>query len=198
MAIILTDEMKTAAKDIENKYGVPSSITLAQITLESSGSYKGGLSRLAYQAKNLFGIKGTGTAGTYHANTAEQTKDGETYYISAGFRKYNTYTESIEDYGKLLSGSRYQKEIGGKTNPSEVAAGLQRAGYATDTKYAEKLMRIINRDNLTQYDNAQESSTSGEGMESPESEGLLVSVVKYVMLVLLACAAVFAIIKGVQ
>ena len=55
MAIQLTSEMIQAAQQNEKKYGVPASITLGQIILESSGSYEGGMSKLAAKAKNLFG-----------------------------------------------------------------------------------------------------------------------------------------------
>ncbi len=59
---IISDEIITAAIYCEEKYEVPASITLAQIIVHGSGSYKKGMSKIAYQCKNLFEMQGNGPA----------------------------------------------------------------------------------------------------------------------------------------
>ena len=61
---IITIEMINGAIGSEKKYGVPASVILAQIILESGGKYPGNLSQMAYEIHNLFGIKGKGPAGS--------------------------------------------------------------------------------------------------------------------------------------
>lgn len=151
MGVKLTQEFIDGARKTEELYGIPASITLAQLIEESGGKYEGGLSGLAYFAKNLFGIKGTGTAGSYFALTSEFV-DGNKVMVHAPFRKYNSYEESIIDHGKLLTGTRYTKQFAGATTVEDYATGLQKAGYATNPNYATNLMKIIRDNNLTQYD----------------------------------------------
>ena len=151
MAIQLTSEMIQAAQQNEQKYGVPASITLGQIILESSGSYEGGMSKLAAKANNLFGMKGAGNAGTYLINTVEEGEGGS-YVTTAGFRKYKTIADSIDDHGRLLTTERYTSKTSTADTVEEYAKALQAAGYATDSRYAEKLINVIKSNDLTQYD----------------------------------------------
>ena len=105
----ITSEMITGALKVQDEYGYPASVTIAQIIQESGyGTYGPGgedgrgLSYLAYQYNNLFGIKGTGTAGSVDLLTGEETVLGQRYMTTAGFRAYYTYTESMEDRAELL------------------------------------------------------------------------------------------------
>jgi flagellum-specific peptidoglycan hydrolase FlgJ len=122
--------------------GIPASITLAQGILES-GAGKGDLTK---RANNHFGIKCHDWDGekVYH----DDDKKGEC------FRKYSHPSESFKDHSKFLtSRSRYaslfdlhEKDYKGW------AKGLRKAGYATDPKYPSKLISLIERYNLHQYD----------------------------------------------
>ena len=152
MAVQLTPEMIQGAKESEIKYGIPSSITLGQIMLESGGRYEGGLSQLGANYNNLFGMKGSGIAGTVSLPTEEQTASGKTYTTMSNFRVYNSKTESIQDHAKLLSTDRYTKHTSQATTIEEWAKAIQKGGYATDISYSEKLIRTIKNNNLTQYD----------------------------------------------
>lgn len=121
---------------------IPASITLAQGILES-GSGKG---RLSVEANNHFGIKCHGWTGKkiYHDDDASQEC----------FRKYDCAQSSFEDHSEFLTGrSRYAKLF--KLKPDDYkgwAKGLRAAGYATDRKYPEKLISLIERYNLDKYD----------------------------------------------
>lgn len=163
---ILTQEFVDGAISTQTKYKVPASLTLAQIVLESAGDEPGNLSGLAYHCKNLFGIKGKGSAGSCTYNTNEQTSSGSDYTVSASFRKYNSYKESIEDHGKFfIENSRYSTCFNKKTG-DEWAKCVKLAGYATDVDYAEKLISIMKTYNLYKYDEYTSSDTCSVGGDS--------------------------------
>ena len=126
------------------KYKIPASITLAQGILES-GSGKG---RLAVEANNHFGIKCHGWTGEkiYHDDDASQEC----------FRKYTHADQSFEDHSTFLtSRGRYADLFKLDVDDYEAwAKGLRAAGYATDRKYPEKLIGLIERFQLHKYDEA--------------------------------------------
>lgn len=124
-------------------YNIPASITLAQGLLESGN----GNSKLAVEANNHFGIK-------CHNDWKGKRifKDDDTKYEC--FRVYNTPEESYIDHALFLTTkSRYDFLFTYKvTNYVAWAKGLKKAGYATNPKYPEQLIDIIERYNLEQYD----------------------------------------------
>lgn len=140
------------AQRLERETGIPTSITLGQIILESSGRFAGGLSGLAASAKNLFGVKGTGNAGSVLMPTSEQDANGNPRVIQAQFKKYDSYYDSLVDHAKVLSKPRYQKYLASAMTVNEYAAGIKAGGYATDTKYVSKLLGVIQSNKLTGYD----------------------------------------------
>jgi flagellum-specific peptidoglycan hydrolase FlgJ len=137
------DTYSTIAMEEMLQYGIPASITLAQGILESGAGY----GELTSKANNHFGIKchnsWTGER-VYHDDDAK----GEC------FRKYKDPKYSFRDHSLFLTGrSRYQGLFKLKKNDYKGwAKGLKKAGYATDPKYPDKLISIINRYDLTQYD----------------------------------------------
>lgn len=159
---ILTEEMILGAMESEEKYGVPASLTLAQIILESSGSYPGGLSLLAYECNNLFGMKGIGPAGYKEYSTGEQTAGGESYTVTAKFRKYHNVAESIDDHGKLLASGTYAAYTKGCKTADEWAVAIHKAGYATAVDYSQRLIEIMTIYDLYQFDGGG-SYTQGNG-----------------------------------
>jgi LysM repeat protein len=123
--------------------GIPASITLAQGMLESQN----GNSTLAKKANNHFGIK---CHNTWTGKTIKQDDDKK----GECFRKYKTVYESYKDHTDfLMSGSRYgflfKLQI---TDYKGWAKGLKKAGYATNPDYPEMLIRIIEDNDLQQYD----------------------------------------------
>ena len=153
MAVQLTQEMINGAILTQQKYGVPASVTLGQILLESGGNYPGGLSGLAYNDNNLFGIKtGSGWSGSSVTYKTTEYIDGQKVTVNASFRKYDSVLDSIEDHGKILASPIYTNKTSGATSLTDY---VQKMGsvYATSPTYAENLLSIINQNNLTQYDN---------------------------------------------
>lgn len=142
------------------KYKIPASITLAQGILES-GAGKG---RLAVEANNHFGIKCHGWTGAkiYHDDDATQEC----------FRKYNDALGSFEDHSKFLTGrSRYDDLF--KLKPDDYKAwakGLRQAGYATDRQYPEKLIGLIERYRLYEYDEKVLGKNTKSKLETTTSE----------------------------
>ena len=121
---------------------IPASITLAQGILESGA----GEGELTQRANNHFGIKCHGWQGekVYH----DDDKKGEC------FRKYPHPAQSFKDHSVFLTGrKRYASLFKLKvTDYKGWAKGLKKAGYATDPKYPNKLIRLIERYKLYQYD----------------------------------------------
>ena len=122
--------------------GIPASITLAQGMLESDN----GNSRLARSANNHFGIK----CHDWKGKTIYQDDDA----ADECFRKYGSAEESFRDHSDfLMSKQRYGFLFNYKsTDYKNWAKGLKKAGYATDRTYAERLIKIIEENNLHYFD----------------------------------------------
>ena len=131
------------AMDEMIQYGIPASITLAQGILES-GAGKG---RLAVEANNHFGIKCHDWNGKkiYHDDDEKQEC----------FRKYDNPEYSYRDHSLFLKNrGRYSFLFDfDKDNYKQWAKGLKKAGYATDPKYPQKLIDLIERYELYKFDN---------------------------------------------
>jgi len=172
LGVTLTTEMINGAIAAQNKYGVPASVTLGQIILESGGNYPGGLSGLAYNDNNLFGIKaGTGWKGQTATYKTTEYANGKPYQTSATFRKYASVADSIDDHGKLLASSLYTNKTKDAATLSEYVTKMG-AVYATSPTYANNLMNIINSYDLTQYDNGKfPTGTVNNSVDSSGSGG---------------------------
>lgn len=136
-------DFKDVAKEDMQKYGVPASITLAQGILESGA----GTGVLCKTANNHFGIKchkeWTGEYVRHDDDAAQEC-----------FRKYNQAHESYRDHSLFLTSRPWYQPLFKleKHDYKGWARGLKRSGYATDPKYPEKLIGLIERYNLHQYD----------------------------------------------
>jgi flagellum-specific peptidoglycan hydrolase FlgJ len=134
------------ARENMRRTGVPASVTLAQAALETGwGSSSIG------DAKNMFGIKGTGPAGSIRVSTQEFV-NGRMITIQDNFRKYHSWQESFDDHAKLLQNSRYGYALQYKKDPNRYAQEIHKAGYATDPNYASKLIGIMKSNNFYQWD----------------------------------------------
>ncbi len=124
------------------EFGIPASITLAQGLLESNA----GESRLAMESNNHFGIK---CRTKCRGCTCRNYSDDDIYDM---FRVFDSAWESYREHSELLNGGRYSHLKKHGNNYKNWAYGLKKAGYATDPRYAEKLIQIIKFLNLDQYD----------------------------------------------
>ena len=153
------------AQRIQKEYGIPASVTLAQLTLESRGA-GGGLSGLAKQANNLFGMKGTGTAGSINMPTKEW-KNGEYVTVNDSFAKYATPYDSLQAYAENFQSERYSKHLTQASNVNEFVQGVKDGGYATDPKYVDLVLDVIESNHLDQYDSEDWTFKPGEGGSTP-------------------------------
>jgi mannosyl-glycoprotein endo-beta-N-acetylglucosaminidase len=133
----------------QRKYGVPAAVTIAQAIDESGW----GQSFLATRDHNLFGIKGSGPAGSDMQPTQEVI-NGQAVSQIASFRVYHSIAQSIEDHGRLLaSGGPYQQSMTLIHDPNAFASSLTGV-YATDPSYGAKLISLMQRYNLYRFDHA--------------------------------------------
>ena len=141
-------QYKNIAQFEMQQHGVPASITLAQGILESGA----GQGDLTQRANNHFGIKCHNWNGkkVYHDDDKKQEC----------FRKYDDPADSFRDHSLFLSKRKRYASLF-KLNPTDYkkwAKGLRKAGYATDPKYPAKLISLIERYQLYQYDTNTQST----------------------------------------
>ena len=168
----LTDEMIKGAQETEKNTGVPASITLGQILLESSGNYNG-MSYLAYKGNNLFGVK-----------SFDRTDDR--IYLKSGsgqysyWKTYDSVSDSIKDHEKIISLERYKKyypEEGGTVK--DYADALEKGGYA-ENGYSNKLMRVIMDNQLTKYDTGEYKHWTNTESDLPWYKSLVGSILYFI------------------
>ena len=147
----INQEMLSASFQVQQQYGYPVSVTIAQIIAESGFGKYDGLSGLAYNDKNLFGIKAgsSWTGQTVSYKTAEQTANGSSYTITATFRKYNSFTECIQDRAAILHRSY---GVDGITDANEFAKKVA-SKWATSISYYNTLIGFMTKYNLYALDN---------------------------------------------
>ena len=138
------------ARQAEAASGIPAAFMLGQAAHESAWGQREIRNADGTSSHNLFGIKaGAGWNGPVAEITTTEYVNGEAQKVTAKFRSYASYADSFQDYAKMLKESpRYAEVVAqaASATPSVqgFAQGLQRAGYATDPAYAEKLTRVIN------------------------------------------------------
>jgi flagellum-specific peptidoglycan hydrolase FlgJ len=151
---------QSIAKSNMVQFGIPASICLGQGILES-GAGTGPLSAIA---NNHFGIKchqdWNGPSVKYDDDAAQEC-----------FRKYNQASESYNDHALFLKSRRWYEPLFKleKDDYKGWAKGLKAAGYATDPKYPEKLIAIIERYHLDQYD----AEVLGKEYVVPTAQGVV-------------------------
>ncbi|MEL6924181.1 MAG: glucosaminidase domain-containing protein, partial [Bacteroidota bacterium] len=137
--------------------GIPASIKLAQAILESSW----GRSKAATIYNSHFGIKCKDWQGD---TFRKKDDDYDTYgnLIESCFRAYTSTEQSFRDHSNfLLTGNRYQELFTyDRSDYVNWAIGLQRCGYATDPEYALRLIDLIEKYKLYEYDGYKMASTA--------------------------------------
>ena len=159
-ALGFVQQHTAAAREAEASTGIPANFMVSQAALETGWGRKEIRHADGTPSFNLFGIK---ASGNWKGATAEVTTteyiNGKAQKVTAKFRAYGSYAESFADYAQLMKQSpRYQAAVSGAAGAATgavvsaqtdqraaaFAMGLQKAGYATDPAYADKLTRVIN------------------------------------------------------
>ena len=136
----------SAAQAAEKATGIPAAFMISQSALETGWGRKEIRHADGSPSHNLFGIKaGPNWKGPVAEITTTEYINGRAQKVTAKFRAYSSYAESFNDYAKLMKDSpRYAKVVENAASAQGFAQGLQRAGYATDPAYADKLSKVIN------------------------------------------------------
>jgi hypothetical protein len=148
------------------RYGVPASITVAQAILESDWG-------AAAPGHNLFGMKGTGPAGSISRSVVEY-HHGVRSVRSAPFRAYHDESEALADHARILgTGKRYERARSHGDDRRGFAAALVGI-YASDPRYAQKLDHLIRSFALDRFD--WRSSGAQERAASPDPGAVVAEV----------------------
>lgn len=125
--------------------GLPAKFMLGQAALESGWGKKEIKSLDGSSSHNVFGIKATSSwkGRTVDALTTEYVNGVASQRVEK-FKAYENYGEAFKDYAKLITDNpRYQNVLQHGGDPAKFASELQKAGYATDPHYAQKLTQVI-------------------------------------------------------
>jgi len=135
-----------AAQAAEDATGIPAAFMIGQAAHESGWGRREIRNADGTPSHNLFGIKaGADWKGPVAETVTTEYVDGRAVKTVARFRAYASHAESFADYARLMKNSpRYQQVLAQAQDAGSFASGLQRAGYATDPAYADKLTRVIN------------------------------------------------------
>lgn len=126
--------------------GVPAKLIVGQAALESGWGRREIRNADGTSSFNVFGIKaGANWKGPTTEILTTEYVDGQPQKVRAKFRAYGSYEEACNDYARLISNNPRYAGVVSAANAEEAAHGLQRAGYATDPAYGEKLVRIMKK-----------------------------------------------------
>ena len=142
-------QMTPYALQVSRETGVSAPLMLGQAALESGWGKKEIRMADGSNSYNLFGIKADSSwNGKVAEVTTTEYANGKPHKQMAKFRAYGSYQEAFSDYAKFLSSNpRYLPVVRGGQGASSAAQALQRAGYATDPNYADKLVKVMSRIN---------------------------------------------------
>jgi flagellar protein FlgJ len=134
--------------------GIPATFMIAQAAHETGWGRKEIRNPDGSSAHNLFGIKaGANWTGPTTDVTTTEYIGGQPRRVVQSFRAYSSYAESFADYAQMMKASpRYQNVVAAGNDAKGFAQGLQKAGYATDPAYAQKLGHVINTTQRLQRD----------------------------------------------
>lgn len=157
--MITFNEVKNKAVEVwKSDNVILPSVTLAQFILESAS----GTSLLAVNSNNLFGIKASAPwTGEKYIIVSNEEIDYMLVPKQSAFRKYSTWEDSVQDHSNFFVSTNSRKSIYkaviGERDYKKVCNALSKT-YATDSSYGTKLISIIEKNNLMQYDKQEENT----------------------------------------
>ncbi|SAI71250.1 peptidoglycan hydrolase [Bordetella ansorpii] len=136
--------MSHAANAASQQSGVPARLILGQAALESGWGKREIMHADGRTSHNVFGIKaGSSWTGKVVNVTTTEYVDGVPQKMVQPFRAYGSYEEAFADYARLIGDSPRYEAVTQARNEIEAARSIQKAGYATDPAYADKLIQIM-------------------------------------------------------
>lgn len=156
------EKVKPFAEQAAAELNISTDVLLAQAALETGwGKY------LIHDTKgnntfNIFNIKATGWQGKSVTVNTLENKQGVAQQERSAFRQYEGYAQSFADYVSLIKNNpRYKNALAAGADSAGYADALQKAGYATDPEYAQKIKRLINSESIRSAANVDLSSITG-------------------------------------
>lgn len=138
------DEITPHAEKAAKELGIPARVLVAQAALETGWGKRQIKNADGSDSHNLFGIKAS--RGWDGATTQTQTHEyvkGERRVERAEFRSYASVGEAFQDYVAFIKENpRYAQALKHNGSEAQYLQGLQKAGYATDPAYAQKIARV--------------------------------------------------------
>ena len=132
-------DLAPIAKEVASELGIDPRIVMAQAVLETGWGSK-------VKGNNYFGLKGKGQEVTTHEEV-----DGLMVKLKDEFRTYDSLEDSVKDYGKFLKANKRYKPLLEAESFNEQIDALAASGYATDTRYGEKIKEIALSDKLKNF-----------------------------------------------
>jgi len=144
------NKMLPHAMQASQSSGVPPQLMLGQAALESGWGKREIHMADGSNSFNLFGIKANaGWQGKVAEVMTTEYTHGVAHKQVEKFRAYSSYAEAFKDYAGMMSNNpRYANVLQQAGSPSGMANALQKSGYATDPKYAEKLVSVMRQMNI--------------------------------------------------
>lgn len=156
------EKVKPYAEKAAADLNVSVDVLLAQAALETGwGKF------LIHDTKgnntfNIFNIKATGWQGKSVTVNTLENKQGVAQQERSAFRQYEGYAQSFADYVALIKNNpRYKEALAAGDDSASYADALQKAGYATDPEYAQKIKRLINSESIRSATTVDLSSITG-------------------------------------
>ena len=145
------NRMLPFANQASQASGVPPQLMLGQAALESGWGKREIRMADGSNSFNLFGIKANaGWNGKVAEVMTTEYKNGVAYKQVEKFRAYSSYAEAFQDYASLISNNpRYANVLQQGGDLAGMAQAIQKAGYATDPQYADKLASVMGKIDLT-------------------------------------------------
>lgn len=141
------ESVQSVAKTTAKKYDLFPSVIIAQSALESNWGNSG----LTKDYNNYFGIKANNKDKEANLLTSEFV-NGKEIRVNQPFKEYDSMKESFKHYGELIGKAPRYERVRNSKDYIEACYAIKDCGYATDPKYSEKLIYIIETYNLDELD----------------------------------------------
>ncbi len=162
--------VKPYAEKAAAELNVGTDVLLAQAALETGWGKHLIHDTQGNNSFNIFNIKATGWQGKSVTVNTLENRQGIAQQERAAFRQYDDYAQSFADYVALIkTNPRYKEALSAGTDSGGYAEALQKAGYATDPNYANKIKQLLNSDSIrsvTGTDAAVDPAKSALGVQS--------------------------------
>lgn len=142
------DKLLPSASKSATQLGIQPNVVIAIAALETGWGKHVIKDASGVSSNNLFGIKAHGLEAPYTMHKTTEFVDNIAVKMDAPFRRYESTTTSVEDFADfLLTNPRYEKALEAAEDDHQFIRELQKAGYATDPKYADKAINVLEQIN---------------------------------------------------